>query len=87
MNTLQTEGFSVSSLHLRYLYPLPLDLEDIFKDFKKILIPELNFTGHLRTLLRSEYMIDTIGFAKVQGQPFTVTEIREKVLELLGLSN
>ena len=84
VNTLQAEGFSVSSLHLRYLYPLPLDLEDIFKDFKKTLIPELNFTGHLRTLLRSEYMIDTIGFDKVQGQPFTVTEIREKILEILG---
>ena len=83
VNTLQAEGFSVSSLHLRYLFPLPLDLEGIFKNFKKILIPELNFTGHLRTLLRAEYMIDTIGFDKVQGQPFTVAEIREKVLEIL----
>ena len=84
VNNLQAEGFSVSSLHLRYLYPLPFDLEDIFKNFKQILIPELNFTGHLRTLLRAEYMIDAIGFDKMQGQPFTVSEIQAKILEILG---
>lgn len=84
VNTLQSEGFSVSSVHLRYLNPLPLELRDIFNEFEKILVPELNFTGHLRILLRSEYMIDAIGLDKMQGQPFTVTEIREKILAILG---
>ena len=39
-----------------------------------VLVPELNL-GQLVRVLRAEYLVDAIGFNKVQGQPFKVSEI------------
>ena len=82
VNRLQTEGFAVSSVVLRHLNPLPLDLGDILSRFEKILIPELNL-GQLRLLIQGHYLRETIGFNKIQGRPFTVGEMVEKIQELL----
>ena len=71
---MQSEGFSVSSIILRHLNPLPSDLGDILSRFDKILIPELNL-GQLRLLIQAKYLREIIGFNKVQGQPFTVREM------------
>lgn len=76
------EGTSVSHLHLRYLNPLPKDLGDIFKQFDKVLVPELNL-GQLLKLIRAEYLIDAIGLNKVQAQPFHVFEVESKIDEIL----
>ena len=78
----QAEGESVSHVHLRYLNPLPKDIGDTMKRFKRVLIPELNL-GQLRMLIRSEYLIDAVGLNKIQGQPFHVFEIESKINELL----
>ncbi len=72
------EGCSIGHVHLRFLNPFPSDLGEILKRFKKVLIPELN-TGHLRQLIRSEYLIDAVGLNKVQGQPFHVFELESKI--------
>ena len=79
---LQAEGKSVSHCHLRYLNPLPKNLGKILGQFGKVLIPELNL-GQLRMVLRAEFLIDAIGLNKVQGKPFSVTEITAKIRELL----
>ena len=76
------EGLPIAHVHLRYLNPFPNDLVDIFNRFKRILIPELN-TGQLRQLIRGTYLIDAIGFNKVQGQPFHVFELESKIGEIL----
>ncbi|HMP07624.1 MAG TPA: 2-oxoglutarate ferredoxin oxidoreductase subunit alpha, partial [Lacipirellulaceae bacterium] len=65
-----------------YLNPLPNDLGDILRSYKQVLIPELNL-GQLRLLLRSEYLIDAVGLNKVQGKPFSVAEVVEKIESLL----
>ena len=78
----QAEGKKVSHCHLRYLNPFPKNLGEIFTRFDKILIPELNL-GQLSVLIRSQYMIDTIGLNKIQGKPFSVAEISDKIDELL----
>ena len=72
------EGCSIGHVHLRYLNPFPNDLQEILNRFKTVLIPELN-TGHLRQLIRSEYLIDAIGLNKIQGQPFHVYELETKI--------
>ena len=72
------EGYSIGHVHLRYLNPFPNDLQEILNRFKTVLIPELN-TGHLRQLIRSEYLIDAIGLNKIQGQPFHVYELETKI--------
>jgi 2-oxoglutarate ferredoxin oxidoreductase subunit alpha len=71
---LQRKGHCVSACHLRYINPMPADLGDILKRFKKVLIPELNM-GQLRLLIRGRFAIDAKGLNKVQGQPFTITDI------------
>jgi 2-oxoglutarate ferredoxin oxidoreductase subunit alpha len=76
------EGLPIAHVHLRHLNPFPNDLVDILNRFKRILIPELN-TGQLRQLIRGTYLIDAIGFNKVQGQPFHVFELESKIDEIL----
>ncbi|HVM98315.1 MAG TPA: 2-oxoacid:acceptor oxidoreductase subunit alpha [Candidatus Acidoferrales bacterium] len=78
----QAEGKSVSQVHLRYLNPLPADLGDVLSRFKKILVPEMNM-GQLVRLLRAEYLVDAIGLNKIQGLPFKVSEITNRINRML----
>ena len=71
-------GYNIGHVHLRHLNPFPNDLGEILSRFKTVLIPELN-SGHLRQLIRSEFLIDAVGFNKVQGQPFHVFELESKI--------
>ncbi len=79
----QAQGKAVTHCHLRYLNPLPKELGDILKRFKMVLIPELNL-GQLRTIIRANYLVDAIGLNKVQGKPFSVGEVVDKIERLLG---
>ena len=78
----QRAGKKVTHCHLRYLNPFPKNLGEILSSFSKILIPELNL-GQLDVMIRSKYMIDTIGLNKIQGKPFSVAEVGEKIEEVL----
>jgi len=78
----QAAGKSVAHCHLRYLNPFPKNFEQILRSYKQVLMPELNM-GQLRTIVRGEFLIDAIGLNKVQGKPFSVGEILEKINELL----
>lgn len=75
---MQAKKASVSHMHLRHIVPMPRNLPDIFKRFKKFLVPELNL-GQLRLLLRAQYLIDAKGLNKVQGKPFTVNEVMQGI--------
>ena len=77
----QADGCSVALAHIRYLNPFPSNLGEIISRYKQVLIPELNM-GQLRTLIRSRYLVDAIGFNKVKGKPFTVSELHEKICEM-----
>lgn len=77
------EGRSVAHAHLRYLNPFPRNLGQILQSYDKVLVPELNL-GQLRLLLRAEYLVDAVGLNKVQGKPFLVSEIAEKINSLLA---
>ena len=79
---LRDEGYAVSSIHLRHLYPLPADLSDILARFKKVIVPELNL-GQLSLILRAKYLVDIISHTKIQGKPFKVSELQQKFLEYL----
>jgi 2-oxoglutarate ferredoxin oxidoreductase subunit alpha len=79
----QRKGYKVASTHLRYMNPMPRNLGDVLKRYKKVLVPELN-SGQLRMLLRSYFLVDAIGLNKVQGKPFLVSEIEGKIAEVIG---
>ncbi|MEE2910301.1 MAG: 2-oxoacid:acceptor oxidoreductase subunit alpha [Candidatus Poribacteria bacterium] len=76
-------GQSVSHLHLRFLNPLPNDLGLILQNFKKVIVAELNL-GQLNQLIRSKYLVDTIAYNKIQGQPFQVAEVEAKIQQNLS---
>jgi 2-oxoglutarate ferredoxin oxidoreductase subunit alpha len=71
---LRKEGHAVSSVHLRYLNPLPKDLKEILGRFDTVVVPELNL-GQLSLLLRARYLVDVQSINKVHGHPFKVSEI------------
>jgi 2-oxoglutarate ferredoxin oxidoreductase subunit alpha len=78
----RSEGKSVSHVHLRYLNPLPRDLGDVLQRFRHVLVPEMNM-GQLVRLLRAEYLVDAVGLNKIQGLPFKVSEITNRIKQIL----
>lgn len=76
------EGHDVAHVHLHHINPFPKNLGDLFKGYDKILIPEMN-CGQLLQLIRAKYLVPAIGLSKVQGLPFTTTELKAKIVELL----
>ena len=78
----QESSYSVSHVHLRYLNPFPKNLGEIFLKFNKVLIPELNL-GQLRAIIRGKYLIDAIGFNKVEGKPFSSEEVFEEIKSII----
>lgn len=83
---LQHEGYAVSHAHLRYLRPFPKNLGEILKNFRRVLIPEIN-NGQLIRIIRDKYFVDAKGYNKIMGVPITKTELAMKVREMLGGSN
>jgi 2-oxoglutarate ferredoxin oxidoreductase subunit alpha len=79
---LRGEGKRVSHVHLRYLNPLPSDLGEIIRRFKKVLVPEMNL-GQLVKVLRAEYLVDAVGLNKIQGLPFKVSELTNRINRML----
>ena len=78
----QRKGHKVAQAHLRYLNPMPKNTADVLKRYKKVLVPELN-NGQLLLLLRGMFMVNAVGLNKIQGRPFLVGEIEQKIEEML----
>lgn len=80
--TLSDEGKKLGFLNLKYINPFPSNLESILKNYKRILVPELNL-GQLKMIIQSKYLVPVMGLNKVQGKPFKAAEIEDKIRELL----
>ena len=78
----RVEGVAVSSIHLRHLNPFPPNLGEILGHFERVLVPELN-QGQLCRLLRAEFLTPASSLAKIEGQPFKVTELRDAIERML----
>ncbi len=76
-------GKSVGWAHLRYLNPLPRNLGDIISRFEKVVVPELNL-GQLVNVIRATYEVPAIPLNKVQGRPFTTSEVESMIDENLA---
>ena len=73
------EETGVSYTHFDFINPLPEGTVEIFSKFEKILVCELNsgqFLGYLRAQLPQ---FNYVGFNKVQGQPFLVSELVDAI--------
>jgi 2-oxoglutarate ferredoxin oxidoreductase subunit alpha len=78
----QMEGRAVAAVHLRHLNPLPPDLGQILRQYRKVLVPEIN-SGQLVRVLRAEYLVDAVGFNRVRGVPLATQEIVEAITQLV----
>jgi len=77
------KGTKIGQVHFRYLNPFPKNTAEVFKRFKKFLVPELN-SGQLLLLLRGTFLIDAKGLNKIQGRPFLISEIEEAIEQAIA---
>jgi 2-oxoglutarate ferredoxin oxidoreductase subunit alpha len=73
----------IAVAHLRHVHPLPANTGDVVRRFPKVLVPELN-TGQLLSVIRSEFVVDAIGYNKVEGLPILAEEMEHAILEALS---
>ena len=96
---MRAEGCKVSSLHLRFLQPLPGGIREIMQRFKKVMTIESNWSDRpedeiidetnrrysaVAILLRARYLIDVDCWSEVRGQPIKPDTIRRVIREKLG---
>ncbi|OGA56131.1 MAG: 2-oxoglutarate oxidoreductase [Betaproteobacteria bacterium RIFCSPLOWO2_12_FULL_65_14] len=99
VETLQGEGRKVSSMHLRFLQPLPPGIKEAMKGFKQVMTIEGNWSDRpedqlidetnrrysaLAMLLRARYLRDIDCYSEVRGQPIKPATICEVVRRKLG---
>ena len=78
----QGEGLSVGAFYPRVLGPFPTQqIEDFTKGAKRVIVPEVNFTGQLARLVRSEVGIKVESNAKCDGLPFNAYDIYDMITE------
>ena len=84
VETLNAEGLKVSSMHLRFLQPLPPGIKEAMQRFKQVMTIESNWSDNpqdeiidennrrysaLAMLLRARYLVDVDCWTEVRGQP------------------
>lgn len=75
-------GLDVSHAHVRYLNPFPKNLGELLKRFDRVLVPELN-NGQLVKMVRSQFLVPAESLPKIQGQPFKIAELEEKIRQVM----
>ncbi|MBV5283296.1 MAG: 2-oxoacid:acceptor oxidoreductase subunit alpha [Paludibacter sp.] len=76
-------GKKIALAHFNYINPLPKNTIDVIQLYKKVVVCELN-SGQFATFLRSKVPgVEFLQYNKVQGQPFTVTELEADFSELM----
>ncbi len=80
---LQKEGKKVSLMHLRYINPLPKNVGDVIKNFKKVIVPELNM-GQMVHIINAKFTCNAASYNKVAGLPFKIAELKEAFTNALN---
>ncbi|HEX6229678.1 MAG TPA: 2-oxoacid:acceptor oxidoreductase subunit alpha [Solirubrobacterales bacterium] len=73
----------IATAHLRHVHPLPPNTGEVVRAFSKVLIPELN-TGQLLSIIRGNFVVDAVGYNKVEGLPILAEEMEQAILEVLS---
>src|SRR2546422_3073078 len=79
----RAKGRRIGHVHLRHLNPLPKNLGEVLKGYRKVVVPEMNM-GQLLWVLRAKYLVDAEGLNKIQGKPFKQSEVEGKIEQALG---
>ncbi len=96
---MRAEGRKVSSMHLRFLQPLPPGIKEVMQRFNHVMTIESNWSDRpedeiidesnrrysaVATLLRARYLIDVDCWSEVKGQPIKPGAICRVIREKLG---
>ncbi len=77
------EGRKVAFAHFRYINPLPANTHEVLGKYRRVIVAELN-TGMFADYLQSKFADLRISrINKIQGQPFSVSEIVEKAAKIM----
>lgn len=77
INSLKKENEKIALAHFNYINPLPKNTAEVIRSYKKVVVCELN-SGQFATFLRSQVEgVHFYQYNKVEGQPFTVLELKE----------
>ena len=77
----RTQGLAVGHIHLRWISPMAANVEQVLRQYDTVLVPELNL-GQLARELRARFGVKAHSFAKIQGQPFKVSELLARIQTL-----
>ena len=83
VNELQDENRAISLTQFNYINPLPENVDEIFSNFKKIIVCELNLGQFAYHLLSNLQTYNYLQFNKIQGLPFLISELKRKFIEIL----
>ena len=67
-------GMDVAQAHVRHLNPMPANLGEVLRAYRRVIVPEMNL-GQLAMLLRAKYLVDVQSYTKVAGLPFQAEEL------------
>ena len=82
LKRVRADGLAVDQAHLHYLNPFPRNLGEVLKRYDKVLVPEMNL-GQLLQLVRSEFLVDAVGYNRVRGVPFKASELADAIAALV----
>ena len=83
MMRIQDTGKKVALAQFRFINPLPSNTHDLLKRYKTIIVAEQN-TGHFASYLLSKFDdIKVKKFNRVEGQPFSVSELVEEFIKIM----
>jgi 2-oxoglutarate ferredoxin oxidoreductase subunit alpha len=95
---LRADGHQVSSLHLRFLNPMPSGIGDVMKRFRKVMTVEANWSdtpdgsmideenrrySALALLLRAKYLVDVDCWTEDRGRPIKPGYVRRALAAAL----
>ena len=84
MMRIQDKDKKVALAHFRFINPLPRNTYDMLKKYKTIIVAEQN-TGHFASYLLSQFDdIKVHRFNRVEGQPFSVSELVDEFIKIMG---
>lgn len=72
----------ISYLHFKQVFPLPKNVKALFKNAKKVIVIENNYSGQFASLLEKHGVPVTERVVKYTGEPFGVEELTEAITKI-----
>jgi 2-oxoglutarate/2-oxoacid ferredoxin oxidoreductase subunit alpha len=72
------QGLRVATAHIKHLNPLPANIGEVLRSYRRVLVPEMNM-GQLVKILRAEFLVDCESYTKVDGLPIFTRDMMEEI--------